>query len=172
MTQSQSHACIPLHTDTLYNNPTARTPGGVLKIVCGLLLPAASRALSSSEKTWATRQFTACLHSWDTPVARHTLCSHLINETGDQTEAQFSVYTQDSWRWLGTIVVTVWWHWSEVGILSVSPLLTVSSCRIFPAALWVRQQSNDWLTPGFRDGLFWYALPANLMRSMQHWSSG
>lgn len=56
----------------------------------------------------------------------------------------------------------------SVVILRVS----ISSYGIFPAALWVRQQSNDWLTPGFRDGLLWYALLANLMRSMQQPSSG
>lgn len=137
-------------------------------------LRATSRALMSSRctKIQAIKQFTACLHWWDTRAARHTLYSHLINETGDQTEAQFSVYTQDGWYLLGTIVFTVWWHWSEVGMFSVFPLGAISASRIFPAALWVRQQSNDWLTPGFRDGLLWYALLANLMRSMQQRSSG
>lgn len=52
------------------------------------------------------------------------------------------------------------------------PLVAVSISRIFPAAPWVRQESNDSLTPGFRDGLLWYALPASLMRSMQQRSSG
>ena len=174
VTHSQSHAYISYtQTYCIYSNPPhPSTPGHILKI--GLRFSSVSRRVLMSSrtncmKTRAARQFAACPHLWDTCAARHTLCSHLINETGGQTEAQFSAYTQDGWCLLGAIVFTVRRHhkWSVV-ILRVS----ISSNGIFPAALWVRQQSNDWLTPGFRDGLLWYAPLANLMRSTQQPSSG
>lgn len=102
VTHPQSHTCILSNTGLLYNTvtpvPCARTPGGVLKIVCDLLLRATRRALMSSR--WEHKPADSSLHAstYETHVQPDTpsLVTWLMRR-GARHKAHFSVYTQDSW---------------------------------------------------------------------------